>query len=192
MKIKICQCENKFEDKTKNSNRKYCDDCKIKKEKDWSKKEYQNNKQSYLDRATKRHNDNKEMRLKQMKIYYENNKEKIIQNNSKYKTYKRRTDIKIRLAHNLRRRLNHVLKGNSKSKTTLEILGCSLEKFKIYIEKQFDNKMTWQNYGSYWHLDHIIPLASAQSEKEIYKLCYYMNLQPLEARENQSKGAKLN
>jgi len=33
------------------------------------------------------------------------------------------------------------------------------------------------NYG--WDMDHIIPIASAESEEDIIKLNHYTNLQPL-------------
>ena len=50
--------------------------------------------------------------------------------------------------------------------------------------------MNWINHGE-WHIDHIIPLASAKNEKELIKLCYYRNLQPLWAFDNMSKSAKI-
>mgnify|MGYP002132731409 FL=1 len=49
--------------------------------------------------------------------------------------------------------------------------------------------MTWDNYGD-WHIDHIIPLNSAQTEEDLYKLCHYSNLQPLWALDNLKKGSK--
>lgn len=52
--------------------------------------------------------------------------------------------------------------------------------------------MNWDNRGLYgWHIDHIIPLSSAKTEEEVYKLCHYTNLQPLWAKENLSKGNKI-
>jgi hypothetical protein len=52
--------------------------------------------------------------------------------------------------------------------------------------------MSWENHGMYgWHIDHIIPLASAKDEDEIYKLCHYTNLQPLWWFDNLSKGSKM-
>jgi hypothetical protein len=50
--------------------------------------------------------------------------------------------------------------------------------------------MTLENHGE-WHLDHIIPLASATTEEEIIKLNHYTNFQPLWAEENLSKGDRI-
>lgn len=75
----------------------------------------------------------------------------------------------------------------------MELLGCTLEEFKSHIEKQFDDKMTWENYGAYWHVDHIIPCASFDLTKEDdQRRCFhYTNMQPLEAHANMRKGAKM-
>jgi hypothetical protein len=52
--------------------------------------------------------------------------------------------------------------------------------------------MSWDNYGFYgWHIDHVIPLSSAKTEEEVYKLCHYTNLQPLWAEDNLKKGSKI-
>jgi hypothetical protein len=50
--------------------------------------------------------------------------------------------------------------------------------------------MSWDNYGE-WHIDHIIPLASADTEEEVLKLYHYTNLQPLWAIDNIRKGSKI-
>lgn len=72
---------------------------------------------------------------------------------------------------------------------TETLLGCSIEDFKMHIESLFKPGMSWENRDE-WHIDHIIPLASAKTEEEVIKLCHYTNLQPLWAHENLSKGAK--
>ena len=52
--------------------------------------------------------------------------------------------------------------------------------------------MSWDNYGLHgWHIDHIIPISSAKTEEELYKLFYYTNLQPLWAIDNIKKGNKI-
>ena len=51
--------------------------------------------------------------------------------------------------------------------------------------------MTWENHGK-WHIDHIIPLATAKTEKQVLKLNNYKNLRPLWAEDNLKKKAKIN
>jgi hypothetical protein len=80
--------------------------------------------------------------------------------------------------------------GYTKRSKTTEILGCSWEEVKAHIESGFTDGMNWEN-RSMWHIDHIIPLASAKNEDELKKLCHYTNLQPLWGRENIIKGDKL-
>jgi hypothetical protein len=84
------------------------------------------------------------------------------------------------------------LKNNSFKGKTIEILGMDINSFKIYIESKFLNGMSWDNYGlNGWHIDHIIPLCSAKTEEEFYKLCHYTNLQPLWAKDNWKKSNKI-
>ena len=51
--------------------------------------------------------------------------------------------------------------------------------------------MSWKNYGSYWEIDHILPLKVAIGVNDLSKLNHFTNLRPLKASENRSKGAKL-
>jgi len=83
----------------------------------------------------------------------------------------------------MRIRLNHALKNNFKNGKTLDLLGCSIKEFKIFLENQFDQNMTWENYGKYWEIDHIHPLSKGGS-------FYYTNTRPLKISENRSKGNK--
>ena len=78
----------------------------------------------------------------------------------------------------------------SKKNKTFEIVGCSPQFLKEHLEKQFVDGMTWEN-RSEWHIDHKIPLSSAKTEEELYKLCHYTNLQPLWAEENLKKSNKI-
>ena len=61
---------------------------------------------------------------------------------------------------------------------------------KEHLELQFVDGMSWDN-RSEWHIDHIIPLSSAKTDEEIYKLCHYTNLQPLWAEDNLKKSNKI-
>jgi hypothetical protein len=105
--------------------------------------------------------------------------------------YRKDTDPLFKLTMNLRTRIYCAVKSKSwnKRNTTAEILGCDYETVKKHLENQFIDNMSWDNYGR-WHIDHIKPLAKAETEEELYKRCHYTNLQPLWAADNLSKGAK--
>jgi hypothetical protein len=79
-----------------------------------------------------------------------------------------------------------------KSAQTIEYVGCSAKFLAWHMEVQFRDGMTWKNYGSRWHVDHILPCASFDlSNHEQQKKCFHWtNLQPLLAAENLAKGAK--
>jgi len=53
--------------------------------------------------------------------------------------------------------------------------------------------MGWDNQGTYWQIDHILPIASfdLNDEEELYKCFHYTNTQPMEALENRLKGDKI-
>lgn len=85
---------------------------------------------------------------------------------------------------------NSLKKVNSHKKTKTElILGCTIEYFYQYLESKFKDGMSWEK-RSEWHIDHIIPLASARTEDEVLKLNHHTNLQPLWAEENLKLGSK--
>ena len=73
----------------------------------------------------------------------------------------------------------------------LEILGCSFQEFKLHLESQFDEWMNWENQGTYWHMDHIIPISSAQTEEDVWRLNHYTNFQPLYWEDNLKKSNKI-
>lgn len=77
--------------------------------------------------------------------------------------------------------------GYTKRNRTYEILGCSWEFFKGYIEAKFQEGMTWENRCD-WEIDHIIPVSSATTEEEVLRLNHYTNLQPLWSWQNRQKG----
>lgn len=117
---------------------------------------------------------------------------KWVGKNPTYFIDKYHNDMLYRVKVNMRNRLNTFigLNGMEKSKSTFDVVGCDPQFLKEYLEKQFKGGMSWENRGD-WHIDHIIPLSSANNEDEVYELCHYSNLQPLWAEENLSKGSKI-
>lgn len=98
-----------------------------------------------------------------------------------------------RIALRLRNQLNKALKGQRKFGRAQELLGCSIENFRIYIESKFDTGMLWSNYGTVWHIDHVMPCAVFDLSKQSHqKRCFHFsNMQPLFASENIRKGMKV-
>jgi hypothetical protein len=135
---------------------------------------------------------NKEVLLDKKKKYYTDNKEKIKKYKKKWETDKRKNDTLFKLKQILRHRVYIFLKRKklSKKNKTLDMVGCTPEFLKEYLENKFQPNMSWENYGD-WHIDHIIPLNESQNENDLYKLCHYTNLQPLWAKDNLSKGCKI-
>lgn len=134
--------------------------------------------------------DNKEDIKLKKSIYYKKNKEKIVEKVTTYQKDRIKKDPLYKLIRGIRALILQSLKNRftEKSKKTQDILGCSFEEFKIYLESMFDENMNWENQGTYWHMDHIIPISSANTKEEVYKLNHYTNFQPLYWRDNLIKG----
>lgn len=169
-----------------------CKNCRAEYNKQWC----QENKEQLKEKQKKWCQENKEQRKEYQKQYqkqYEQeNKYKRNEYKKEYQKERRKTDVLFKLKHNLRSRTYQAFKnkGYSKNTKTQEVLGVEWKVVKTHIERQFKKGMSWSNYGE-WHIDHIIPLASANTEEELINLCRYTNLQPLWAEENISKGCKI-
>ena len=79
--------------------------------------------------------------------------------------------------------------GYAKSTKTATILGCTWPEFVTHIERQFLPGMSWSNRGE-WHIDHIVPMATAVTEADVLALNHFTNLRPLWGPDNLKKGAK--
>ena len=148
---------------------------------------YSENKHSVIGRSAAWYRENKKKKQEYDKKYRESRSELIRSIFSdRYKN-----DPMFRLKDNIRGLILQAFrkKGYGKRSKTREILGCSFDELKSHIESQFSTGMSWCNRAE-WHIDHIIPVSSAQSEQELIALNHYTNLRPLWAFENLSKGAK--
>jgi hypothetical protein len=168
------------------------------------KKEYYINNKIKINDKNKKYNDkNKEELNKKRILWYQNNREIIklkskewLKNNKdkqklikqKYTKKRKEKDPLFKLTENIRSMVcNSLAKQNyTKKSKTHEILGCSYEEFKEYLETLWEPWMNWDNRGLYngelnhgWDIDHIIPLSTAKSEDDVIRLNHYSNLQPL-------------
>lgn len=160
-------------------------------------------------------------RVEYKKIWYEKNKKNILatrkvyylENHSKirsdqkiyrethrkernlYEKKRKTSDPIYKLRKNIGTAVYKVLTNNKLRLSILDFLPYSIEELKIHLENQFDNKMTWENYGIYWHIDHIYPqslLPYTSMNEDNFKKCWALdNLRPLNAVENIKKSNKI-
>jgi hypothetical protein len=163
--------------------------------KEYLKEHYKEHAQEYKDRKKQWRAENPEREAENRQKYVEENRDKVNEYHRKWGSEKRKTDIQYKLKLNVSRRiryeLNTLLKGK-KTKRTYEYLGCSIDELKTYLESKFVDDMSWENYGSLWHIDHIIPCAAWNLQDEFENACCwnYRNLQPLLSHLNQIKRDK--
>lgn len=154
---------------------------------------------------------------KSKKIYYKNNREILcektrirrIKNSEKVKEYekKKRSSPKYKeymknyrkkhrkdkphiyawraLLYNTTKRF-----GSKKESKTIDLLGYSATDLKEYIESQFIDGMSWDNWGE-WHIDHIKPISSFEKDEKPSVVNSLDNLQPLWWLDNLKKGTKI-
>jgi ribosomal protein S27E len=134
---------------------------------------------------------NRTKEINRVTKYRQIHKEEIRKSSSNYEKNRKKIDVNYRIRCYLASRIWKVLKGIDKSKSTIKLLGCSIEELKNHLASKFTKGMSWDNYGK-WHIDHIKPCASfdLNKESEQRKCFHYTNLQPLWAEDNLSKGAK--
>lgn len=140
-------------------------------------------------RRDKRKIENEKNREVNSKYSREYNKKHRKRLNEGYKN-RLKNDPQFKIAHNTRVRINKALKNDHKNSSSKVLLGCEMDFYKEYLEKQFKPDMNWDNYGSLWDIDHIRPCATfdLSLEEEQKKCFHYTNTQPLYKKENQTKN----
>jgi len=185
---------------------------------------YQNNKEHELSRNKmyneshskelseyykKYYKENRDKIRDYYKKYSEENSEKIKIKKAEYMKKRRGNDILFKLRTRVSVIVSSVLSKNGSSKNNksiLEYLPYSIEELKNHLEFQFENWMTWDNYGKYkkeewddedsstwtWQIDHIIPqsnLVYTSMDDENFKKCWSLeNLRPYSSKQNLIKS----
>lgn len=127
-------------------------------------------------------NEIREDRKPYLREYYLNNKEKIHQYMKKY----RNDNPEVKLRDSLR---SSLLDNIYKQKHTEEYLGTPILQVKSWLESNFEEGMTWQNYGTIWQIDHTVAVSLFDCKEDIDKfICFnWKNLYPMFAAENKQK-----
>lgn len=158
-----------------------------------AQKNYENNRKSRIKSAVLWAKQNKERRAEIANASGQRRRKLNPEVFSLYKK-KRRSNPAIRLNENISSLMRISLSGSKNSKSWKDLVGYSIQDLRIHLERQFIGSITWENYGSFWHVDHILPIASfsfSTPEDSEFKMCWALsNLRPLPAKENMSKGKR--
>lgn len=86
---------------------------------------------------------------------------------------------------------NFIKKGRAGVRFSKNI-GCTAEEYRAYLESQFVLNMSWSNYGTLWHIDHILPLNcfNLLDADQFAAACHYTNTRPLYKIENLKRPRK--
>ena len=138
---------------------------------------------------------NKERFLGICKKYRGKDEKKLFRNKNRREKYW--NSVQERLTQIYRNRVRFCVKKGSFPKNThldyTRLLGCDWEILIQWLEFNMKSDMKWENYGSYWHVDHVYPCSLYDFEIEENRLkCFnWTNLTPLEGIENIKKSNKL-
>jgi hypothetical protein len=156
--------------------------------KEWKKKDYDENKENRKANRLKYYHDNAEIMRTKQKEYKKNNRPKLAEYQRNYYNTRKKNDIVFKVQQSIRSLIKVSLmnKGIKKNSKTEQILGCTFQEFKQYLESKFESWMSWDNYGLYngqpeygWDIDHIIPNSKGKTKEDVIRLNHYSNLQPL-------------
>lgn len=101
---------------------------------------------------------------------------------------KKRKSLQMKIRRRLKRLYDTKLGIKS-----CQLIGCTTQFLKSYLESKFTGAMSWENHGSLWHIDHIIPLSkfNLKDPLQLAQSCHYTNLQPLLIPHNLAKAARI-
>jgi len=166
---------------------------------EYKKRWRRDNKEKNTQRHKEYYQQNKERITQRHKEYYQQNKQKTIEKNAEYQKERYQNDPAYRLRKLVSVVVRDALNNNNGSKegnSTWDALPYTPQQLREHLEAQFEEGMTWDNYGhDGWHVDHIYPqslLPYESMDDDNFRLAWDLrNLRPLWAAENISKGNEI-
>ena len=163
----------------------------------WCNNCYRKSKQEYTikNKEKKKEYDKNRRDIKRLqdKIYRETHKEQIKQyqiiNAEKIRVYSKQRYENNKLSKLVSNAICRSLKGNKAGQHWEDLVPYNLEQLRQHLESQFIPPMSWDNYGTYWEIDHIIPqnlFHFITYQDEQFQICWsLMNLRPLKIVQDQ-------
>lgn len=135
-----------------------------------------------------------EARRRQMREYQKANYETILKYQSAYKAQKRKEDPLYEKEVKNRRNIAYYIRKMlpwKENSIVMTLIGMPFQDYITYIEYQFEEGMSWENYGNRigcWNIDHIIPPSSGRTTEEVDSLFLWKNTRPMWKSENVRKS----
>lgn len=189
--IKSRQRDRNKTDKLKErSGSKICNTCS--KEKDIQN--FRVNRASCLD-CERVYGRNYNQRTETRKIWSTNNKDKHRALTARWMKEKYHKDPMYKFQRLQRKRLSSIIKQIKQGYTTDDFhdyVG-NVKIIQEWLQFCMTDKMTWENHGSYWHIDHVIPLYHFDftQNDQIYLGFNWKNLMPINKEENLKKNRNI-
>jgi hypothetical protein len=106
--------------------------------------------------------------------------------------YDKRRYERNKFLHNIKSYVRKSLKHGKGGNSLHDALGYSIAELRDHMERQFSPRMSWSNYGTYWCIDHIVPICSfsfSSHTDDDFKACWALtNLRPMVVTENAKKS----
>ena len=158
------------------------------------KKYYIENREKILENRVTYRKENIDKFKEKDRLYNIKNRRQISIRAIKYEKDRNKCDPEYKLRKTLRKRFYMALKNNQKSGSAVRDLGCTIPELKFYLENQFQEGMTWDNWTFRgWHIDHKVPLTffALTDRTQLLKAVHYTNLQPMWWLDNIKKSNKI-
>lgn len=157
------------------------------------------NREKRREAERRRSKEKREFRILQKREHYRRNRDAIL---AKLRTpaeraranagqnARRQKNPQYRLRNIFNARFHSTLAGKTSPEIFHKRFGYTLAELMRHLERQFDRHMTWDNHGTYWEIDHIVPVSSFDLPGE-FRACWALtNLRPLRKELNRSKSAR--
>ena len=193
-KEKFAEYDKKYREEHKEQLRNYKKRIYQTEEYKQKRKEYNDKNREQISEYGKNYRDKPEVKERNRlynKKYYEQHKEQRRQYDKERHQKQYYNNDCYRVYRILSAGIYHALKENKKERQWETLVSYNLEQLKEHLEKQFTPEINWDNFGSYWEIDHIIPrnlFNYTTTDDEQFKICWSLaNLRPLEKSLNRRR-----
>jgi len=182
-------CDEEFEAEDKRT--KMCPTCSRQKQLDRCKAYKQKNKEHVKEYNKGYKEEHKDEVDAYNRVYNLEHREEIQERQTRTHRERMHNDPAFKLFHNIRTSFGKYMNAQKDDyeyyhDSIGDLVGCSSNAIRKWLEYNFTEEMSWENYGTYWHIDHVILCSMFNVlDYDERKTCFnWQNTRPLEALKN--------